>query len=188
MLSIDFANSRFWVLDKRPLLTRAHSDSNLHVAIISVGQIADISSPTAGSTSWPIQGWLWVTFKTSRKLGAWPVHMSALDWIPVDTLMEGIANLTGEQTRNDTVQVYNMTHPNPAPWDLLYKTMQTRFGLEAEPVTLPRWLDRLDPKTFRLHAFLKERARRGRRSCGRPRQIEELQVPKLEQLRMIQYY
>jgi len=86
-----------------------------------------------------------------------------VDWIPVDTLAEGIANITLTQpsTSADNVQVYNMMHPRPAPWVLLQKVLVERFGLEVRECSLPQWLGMLDPQKFKMHAFLME-GREGR--------------------------
>jgi predicted acetyltransferase len=46
-----------------------------------------------------------------------------------------------------------MMHPDPAPWALLYRTLKNGFGLRAKEVSLPSWLDSLDPETFKMHAF-----------------------------------
>ena len=46
-----------------------------------------------------------------------------------------------------------MMHPDPAPWNMLYKTLTDKFGLVAEEMRLPVWLDLLDPVKFKLHAF-----------------------------------
>jgi thioester reductase-like protein len=137
------------------LLARANLDSAVRVRIVRAGQISGPSSATAGSPGWPTQGWLYVTFKTSQQLGCWSVHMNATDWIPVDSLAEGITNITLTQpSNNDVVKVYNMMYPNPAPWALLYKVLTERYGLAVEEVTLPQWLGMLDHKTFKMHGFM----------------------------------
>ena len=145
------------------LLARAGKEHGLHVAIVRAGQIGGASSAIPNAPQWPIQGWLWVIFKTSQNLGYWPVRMNAVDWIPVDTLAEGIANITLTQpsTSADNVQVYNMMHPRPAPWVLLQKVLVERFGLEVRECSLPQWLGMLDPQKFKMHAFLME-GREGR--------------------------
>ena len=86
-----------------------------------------------------------------------------MDWIPVDNLAEGIANVTLSQpsTSADNVKVYNMMHPRPAPWALLQKVLVERFGLEVRECSLPQWLGMLDPQKFKMHAFLTE-GREGR--------------------------
>lgn len=137
------------------LLARANLDSGVRIAIVRAGQIGGPSSAIANSPGWPIQGWLWVTFKTSQQLGCWPVHMNAVDWIPVDALAEGITNITLSQpSNNDVTKVYNMMHPNPAPWVLLHNVLTEKFGLAVKGVTLPQWLGLLDPKVFKMHGFM----------------------------------
>jgi len=140
------------------LLARAGQQHGLRVSIVRAGQIGGASSALPEAPLWPIQGWLWVIFKTCQKLGYWPVSMNAVDWIPVDTLAEGIANVTLSQrtTSGDNVKVYNMMHPCPAPWALLQKVLIERFGLELRECSLPEWLGMLDPQKFKMHAFMME--------------------------------
>jgi hypothetical protein len=80
--------------------------------------------------------------------------MNAIDWIPVDSLAEGIVNITVSQPSADAVKVQNMMHPDPAPWALLYKVLTERFGLTTKRITLPRCLGMLNPKTFKMHGFM----------------------------------
>lgn len=42
------------------------------------------------------------------------------------------------------VQIFNAVHRNPAPWGLFMATLQKHYDLEAEEVSLPEWLNRLD--------------------------------------------
>ena len=147
------------------LLARASQQHGLRVAIVRAGQIGGASSAIPNAPQWPIQGWLYVIFKTAQKLGYWPVRMNAVDWIPADALAEGIANVTSStprsDSRTDTVKVYNMMHPRPAPWALLQRVLVERFGLEVRECSLPQWLGMLDPQNFKMHAFLME-GREGR--------------------------
>lgn len=149
------------------LLARAGQENGVRVAIVRAGQIEGASSALPEAPQWPVQGWLYVTFKTAQRLGYWPVRMNGVDWIPVDSLAEGIANITlsppSSDTHTDTVKVYNMMHPRPAPWVLLQKVLVERFGLEVKECSLPEWLSMLDPQKFKMHAFLME-AREGRES------------------------
>jgi hypothetical protein len=81
--------------------------------------------------------------------------MNAVDWIPVDALAEGITNITLSQpSNNDATKVYNMMHPNPAPWVLLHNVLAKKFGLAVKGVTLPQWLGLLEPKVFKMHGFM----------------------------------
>ncbi|KAH6875216.1 hypothetical protein BKA58DRAFT_117581 [Alternaria rosae] len=142
------------------LLARAGQEHRVRVAIVRAGQIGGASSALPEAPQWPIQGWLYVTFKTAQTLGYWPVRMNAVDWIPVNSLAEGIANITlsppSSDAHTDTVKVYNMMHPRPAPWVLLQKVLVERFGLEVKECSLPQWLGMLDSEKFKMHAFLME--------------------------------
>ncbi|KAI0616411.1 NAD(P)-binding protein, partial [Pyrenophora tritici-repentis] len=143
------------------LLSRAHAVTGLSVAIVRAGQIAGPARSSTECSIWPAQGWLFSIIKASARTGYWPAHVQPLDWIPVDALAEGIARVTCGELRAKDVQVFNMVHPRPAPWRLLFVTLQNRFGLRAEEVSLPKWLDTLEPGTLKLDDFLRA-ARSGR--------------------------
>jgi hypothetical protein len=66
-----------------------------------------------------------------------------------------------EDRNSNVVQIFNMVHPPPALWQLLLATLWVRFGLRVEEVSLPKWLDRPEPGTLKLHGFL-QAAGRGR--------------------------
>lgn len=135
------------------ILAKAKEVSNLPVSIVRAGQIGGPSTP--GKGVWPRQGWLYSIISTSTRLRAFPTNAQALDWIPVDTLADGIANIT-LRWPSTSDEVFNAVHPNPAPWALLYKTLQDRFGLRAAEERLPDWLDRFDPARMKLHGFLRK--------------------------------
>jgi nucleoside-diphosphate-sugar epimerase len=52
-------------------------------------------------------------------------------------IARGIAEITATDHSSHALHVYNMLHPDPAPWDLLYKTLKNKFGLCAKEVSLP---------------------------------------------------
>lgn len=134
------------------LLANAHHVSGVDVNIVRAGQIG---GPIMSATeTWPRQGWIYSILKASDRLGFFPRHVLPLDWIPVDAFSDGIANSAKLPRNLDTVQVFNMVHPEPAPWNTLYETLQHRFGLSAEPSSLTEWLERLDAGKWKLHGFL----------------------------------
>lgn len=137
------------------LLAHAHAVSGLRVAIVRAGQIGGPALSNTARSVWPVQGWLHSLVKASEKTGCWPAHVQPVDWIPVDALAEGVANITRAESNAQAVQVFNMVHPQPAPWQLLLTTLQKRFGLRAKEVSLPEWLDRLEPGTLKLYNFLR---------------------------------
>jgi thioester reductase-like protein len=147
------------------LLADAHKQHGLRVAIVRAGLIGGPSTGV-GSLSWPIQGSLYVVIRTSQKLGTWPTKVNALDWIPVDALAKGIVEITATDPSSRALCVYNMLHPDPAPWALLYTTLKNGFELSAKQVSLPVWLDSLTPETFKMHAFYR-RAGMGREQVGK---------------------
>ncbi|KAL5371132.1 hypothetical protein PMIN02_012909 [Paraphaeosphaeria minitans] len=104
---------------------------------------------------WPRQGWVYSILKASKRLGYFPMHIQALDWIPVDAFAEGIANSTNRLPKSKMVEVFNMFHPEPAPWNALYETLQRRFRLSLKTTSLSDWLDRVDGGKLKLHGFLR---------------------------------
>ncbi|RYN86373.1 hypothetical protein AA0119_g12956 [Alternaria tenuissima] len=137
------------------LLAHAHAVSGLSVAIVRAGQIGGPARSSTAHSIWPVQGWLFSIIKASARTGYWPAHVQPLDWIPVDALAEGVARVVYQESRAKDVQVLNMMHPQPAPWRLLFATLQSRFGLRAEEVSLPEWLDALEPGALKLDTFLR---------------------------------
>jgi thioester reductase-like protein len=134
------------------LLAEAHKVAGLPVNIVRAGQIGGPMNATL--CTWPRQGWLYSIIKSSEKLGAFPKDVQALDWIPVDSLAQGIANCIKDSPMPEAFRVFNMVHPDPAPWDLLHETLRSKFGFWARAVSLPDWLDRIEPGELRLHSFL----------------------------------
>lgn len=137
------------------MIARAHAERRLRAAIVRTGLIGGHSSAQPRSLRWPIQGSVYVLIKASQRMGKWPAQVNALDWIPVDALAAGIAGITTTAPSDKEVRVYNMMHPTPVSSFLLYKTLRSRFGLVAEQVSLPEWLENLSPES-KLHAFLQE--------------------------------
>jgi thioester reductase-like protein len=143
------------------ILAKGHAASGLRVAIVRAAQVGGPSSPIVVYNHWPVPGWLYVMIKTSDKLGYWPTHVTALEWIPVDALAEGITNITATEPNDNCVKVYNMMHPYPAPWSLFLGVHRRRFGLSVQEINLPKWLDMANPQKFKLYAFLRA-AKEGR--------------------------
>lgn len=146
------------------LLANANTVSNIPIAVVRAGQIG--GSVSKGHRAWPVQRWILAIIRASNEIGYWPSHVQPLDWIPVDALAEAIAAITSTNPINQQLQVYNMVHPQPAPWRLLFTTLQERFNLSATEIGLPEWLDLLAPEYFKLHTFL--------RTAGRGREFDML--------------
>lgn len=156
------------------LLARVHTASDLRVAIVRAGQIGGPAFSGTERSVWPIQGWVYLIIKASEKVGYWPAHVQSLDWIPVDALADGIARITRTRPSDQAMQVFNMVHPQPVPWRLLFTTLEGRFGLRAKEVSLPEWLDKL-PETLKLYDFLRA-AGQGRENNMTFRNESALQV------------
>jgi thioester reductase-like protein len=142
-----YGESKCWA---ERLLKEASDTSSLRVAIVRSGQIG---GPSKAQGGWPVQGWLKFFIEGSKSVGYWPRHVQPVDWIPVDALAESIATLTSTEPP-ELLRVYNVVHPNPASWDLFYTLLRDKFGLQAEEVTLPEWLNMFRPEKMKLHRFL----------------------------------
>ncbi|KAI0569759.1 NAD(P)-binding protein [Pyrenophora tritici-repentis] len=134
------------------LLAKAHEEEGLCVNIVRAGQIGGPQNSKLGTL--PRQGWLYSIIKMSEKLGAFPTHVQSLNWIPVDCLAQGIANITKSTPSLQTLQVFNMVHPEPAAWSVFQETLESRFGLFMEATSLSDWLSMIEPQKLTLHGFL----------------------------------
>lgn len=135
------------------LLSLGSEKSGLAVNIVRAGQIGGPQNPSMGA--WPLQGWLYSIIMTSRRLGYFPDNVQPLDWIPVDYLAHGVAAGAGLKSKRSSVRVFNMVHPQPVPWSMLYHTLKRHYGLSADLVNLSRWLACSNSDEVKLHGFLK---------------------------------
>lgn len=141
------------------LLSKASEISGLAVNVVRVGQIGGPSDPCIGA--WPRQGWLCSIIATSRAVGCFPDQVQPLDWIPVNHLADGIATCIKQQPSARSIQVFNMVHPQPVPWSMLYHTLRRQYNMAGDLVSLPQWLAHPAAKKAKLHGFL-EATRGGR--------------------------
>ena len=135
------------------LLAEANKRLNVPLNIVRVGQIGGPFSPVAGA--WPRQGWLFSIMMASSRLGYFPAGVQPLDWIPVDTLAGSIAMCATEPLDGTNVRVFNIVHPRPHAWRLLYETLRGQFGLNAQLVSLSEWLGHVPAGKLKLLGFLK---------------------------------
>lgn len=135
------------------MLAQASNKEGLSVVIMRAGQVGGPSPGRSGK--WPVQGWLHSIIKNSRAVGSFPAHVQSLDWLPVDALATSIANVVQRLPRDRAVKTFNMVHPQPAPWNTLICALEELHGQGLSPIALPIWLDKLPPRKFKLHAFLK---------------------------------
>jgi thioester reductase-like protein len=134
-------------------LAQASLKSGLPVVIMRAGQIG---GPSAGSPgTWPVQGWLYSIIKKSLEMGSFPSGVQALDWLPVDVFAGSVANVVLKTPRRGAIEVFNMVHPEPAPWELLPSALRRLCCPDLHSVRLSRWLETLRPGTFKLYQFLK---------------------------------
>tara|TARA_R110002003_G_scaffold1007_2_gene22055 strand:- start:1282 stop:2103 length:822 start_codon:yes stop_codon:yes gene_type:complete len=140
------------------ILAKDQEVSGVPVSIVRAEQVGGASGPSLGA--WPRQGWLYAIITASIRLKAFPMQVQPLDWIPVDTLAGGIANVIMHPRNASDVEVFNMLHPDAAPWSLLHKILRTRFGLQGKEESLPDWLDRLDPTRIETAWFLERNRKR----------------------------
>ncbi|KAF2472981.1 putative NRPS-like enzyme [Lindgomyces ingoldianus] len=122
------------------ILGVANQVAGIPVSILRVGQIGG----PLGLGKWPVQKWLLAIIKTSKTIKALPDHVSPVDRIPVDALSDVISDIASAGAVSNMFQIFNLTHPDPAPWKTFLQTLINRYGLKVEIVSLPEWLDKLD--------------------------------------------
>lgn len=138
-----------WIAEQ--LLAHANRELGLPVNIFRVGQIG---GPSSRQGLWPRQGWLLSIMVTSRKLGQFPNKVQPLDWMPVDSLADGVASSVQSLDSGAGTKVFNVVHPQPGAWNILYNTLRHDFGLDAQLVSLPQWLSRIPDGQLKLLGFL----------------------------------
>ena len=126
------------------ILQVAHKECGILVSIVRTGQIGGPSSSLGGQL--PVQGWLIALTKTSKALGVLPNSVSPVDWVPVDVMGKQISDISSDEGSRLDYRVFNLIHPGLKPWSLFLDTLTKRFGLEAERVSLPEWLNRLEER------------------------------------------
>ena len=126
------------------VLQVAHDVCGIPVNIIRVGQIGGPSIASGGK--WLVQGWLLAIIKTSKALGALPTHVAPVDWIPVDALATQISDIVAHSSILAGYHIFNLVHPQVEAWDMFLETLRNRFGVDAENIGLPQWLERLEKR------------------------------------------
>jgi thioester reductase-like protein len=126
------------------LLQIAHDICGIPVNIIRIGQIGGPSTPSGGK--WPTQGWLLAIIQTSKALGVLPTRVAPVDWIPVDALATQISDVVAHGSTTVGYHVFNMVHPEVVSWDLFLDVLRSRFGVDAERISLSEWVGRLEEK------------------------------------------
>ncbi|KAF2441511.1 hypothetical protein P171DRAFT_523500 [Karstenula rhodostoma CBS 690.94] len=126
------------------ILQIAHDICGIPVNVIRIGQIGGSSTESSGN--WPVQGWLLAIIKTSKALGALPTRVAPVDWIPVDALATQISDVVAHTSTTVGYHIFNMVHPNVDPWGMFLDVLHNRFSVNAEKISLPEWLERLEEK------------------------------------------
>jgi thioester reductase-like protein len=134
------------------VLAKAQKVSGIPVSVIRAGQIGGPSKLSMGA--WPRQGWLCSVITASKRLKVFPMHVTPLDWIPVDIFADSIVNSTMRFPNSSDVEVFNALHPEASSWSLFHKTLEARFDFQAEEESLRDWLDRFDPARMKIHSVL----------------------------------
>lgn len=126
------------------ILQVAHEACGVPVNVIRIGQIGGPSMLSGGK--WPVQGWLLAIVRTSKALGALPTRVAPVDWIPVDNLAKQISDVVAHTSTTVGYHIFNMVHPGVASWDTFLDVLQNRFSINAERMSLPEWLEKLEEK------------------------------------------
>lgn len=134
------------------VLQVAHESCGIPVNIIRIGQIG---GPCTSGGEWPVQGWLLAIIRTSKALGALPTQVAPVDWIPVDILASQISDVVTLASAAVGYHIYNMVHPDAAPWKMFLDVLHHRFSVEAERMSLPEWLGRLETADQKKYVALR---------------------------------
>lgn len=126
------------------ILAVASERSGVPVSIVRTGQISG-ESRTSSSVPWAVQDWLLSIIKTSKALGIAPTHVALLDWMPVDRFADAVSHVVQHSDPGSSdIQVFNLTHPLPAPWSFVMQTLKEGFNIDAKLVKLPDWAKRVE--------------------------------------------
>ncbi|CRG84906.1 hypothetical protein PISL3812_02079 [Talaromyces islandicus] len=141
--NIGYAQSKF--IGER-LLDTAAKEAGVPAVVCRVGQVA---GPTTHLGQWPTQEWLPSLISSSKYLGKLPKSLAALenvDWVPVDTVGQIVAELATKPAREmQSSLVYQIVNPKSTSWQLLAPTVANCLSSTAqiELVSLNEWVTAL---------------------------------------------
>jgi len=136
------------------VLAKFAQHTGLNVTILRLGQIAgpvtDISTgEKSSSAKWNEREWFPSVMKSSAHLGAIPSDLEPADWIPVNLMTRGIAELISHDVlgkATSTLQVYNVVNPSQVSWSELVPTIQEILPSKCTIVPFATWIKDLRSK------------------------------------------
>jgi hypothetical protein len=84
--------------------------------------------------------------KTSSRLGLIPFDLEPVDWIPVNKIAPGIAEIVSHDIATQatsTMQVYNIVNSTPVSWLELLPTVQGTISSQFRIVPFEEWIKEL---------------------------------------------
>ncbi|KIA75916.1 NRPS-like enzyme [Aspergillus ustus] len=135
------------------LLGEAAIRSGVPTAVCRVGQVG---GPVNSDGVWPKRDWFPTLLRASQIMGVLPRslgHFNEVDWLPVDSLSEGLVTLAlgdlghpGSALEVETggASYYHFTNPSTSSYTTLIPSILRRLGSQLSTVdTLAEWNERL---------------------------------------------
>ncbi|KAL2800923.1 hypothetical protein BJX66DRAFT_348802 [Aspergillus keveii] len=142
------------------LLGEAAVKSGVPTAVCRVGQVG---GPVNSDGVWPERDWFPTLLRASQIMGVLPRslgHFNEVDWLPVDSLSEGLVTLALGDLKHPLIDspesepesgkggegasYYHFTNPATSPYTTLVPSILRHLGLQLTTVdTLAEWNERL---------------------------------------------
>ncbi|EGO19943.1 hypothetical protein SERLADRAFT_418199 [Serpula lacrymans var. lacrymans S7.9] len=122
------------------MLTR----SGLAASSVRVGQIC--GGPPNGN--WSTTEWLPILVKTSITLGALPIALGAVSWVPAATVAQAMIDVAFSE--KSSPGLINLVHPRPMSWNIIMDNIATHLkdaSVVSEPISLipfNEWCSKLE--------------------------------------------
>ena len=123
--------------------TKAHTP----VTIVRLGQLVQAEDLSRRNDRVE-KSWIPALFELSKQLGAYPVEVCSIDWLPLETARDVILELALSSVHAGApdwplLLVFNVVNPQPASWSALTERLTEHGALDgAQPVPLKEWIER----------------------------------------------
>ena len=137
------------------LLAKAADTSKIRASIYRVGQVA---GPVTYHGSWTRQEWLPAIVASSKHLNCLPATLGAgnrVDWIPVDSVAEILAELVMRPGQEEgEADVFHVVNPISTTWSALVLCVAEHFASSTLPhlTSFPDWIE-LVRENAKAHDF-----------------------------------
>lgn len=128
------------------ILHEAAMRSNLSITVLRIGQVAG-STLRDSAVAWPVRDWLPLTIATSKTIGYLP-DLGVIDWIPIDHLVQVVAELMDYDLQSEEYHTYNLVNPRATAWSDLLQPVLDCCGLNTEVIPMAEWLLKVKEAEF----------------------------------------